>query len=92
MYLYPVELHHRAVLSVPHHRGLNHLPERCFLLQQINKILSVQTNSLSLFDVNTSSMCVFYVCISRNSSYLTFPWEMRMPLSVSKPTEGPWPV
>ena len=24
--------------------------------------------------------------------YLTLPWEMRMPLSVSKPTEGPWPV
>lgn len=39
MYLYPVELHHRSMLSVPHHRGLNHLPESCFLLQQINKIL-----------------------------------------------------
>lgn len=30
-YLYAVELHHGSVLSVPHHRGLNHLPERGFL-------------------------------------------------------------
>lgn len=34
LYLYPVELHHRSVLSVPHHRGLNHLPESCFLFRQ----------------------------------------------------------
>lgn len=37
LYLYPVQLHHRAMLSVPHHRGLNHLPESCFLSHQINK-------------------------------------------------------
>ena len=39
LYLYPVELHHRSVLSVPHHRSLHHLPESCFLFHQTNKIL-----------------------------------------------------
>lgn len=46
-YLDPVELHHRSVLPVPNHRGLNHLPERCLLVvdKQTGQTRSGQTGA-----------------------------------------------